>query len=303
VQIVHGLTFDNIRGDIFGGLTAAVVALPLAMAFGVASGAGPLAGLYGAIIIGFFAAVFGGTPSQISGPTGPMTVVMAVIIARYIDQPAMAFTVVVMGGMFQVLFGVLRLGRYINLVPFPVVSGFMTGIGCIIVVIQLAPFLGHSHPGSSVVASLLAFPGDLMAVNWQAALIGALTLAIVYLTPKGIARVLPTPLIALVVGTIVVFMVLPAVPVIGEIPTGFPEPRMPVFDWSALSDMVGSAIPWLACSAPSPAPAPPCAPWSTSAPAARRRYPGPSTPSCCWPWSSGWGPWRPIFPMPSSPVS
>ena len=159
MKLVHGLGFDNIRGDIFGGLTAAVVALPLALAFGVASGAGPLAGLYGAVILGLFAAVFGGTPSQISGPTGPMTVVMAVIIARYIDQPAMAFTVVIMGGLFQVMFGVLRLGRYINLVPFPVISGFMTGIGCIIITLQLSAFLGQSHPGAGVVASLMALPG------------------------------------------------------------------------------------------------------------------------------------------------
>ena len=186
--------------------------------------------------------MFGGTPAQISGPTGSMTVVMAVIIARYVDQPAMAFTVVIMGGLFQVLFGVLRLGRYINLVPFPVVSGFMTGIGCIIIAIQLAPFLGQSHPGSGVVASLIAFPGDLAMANGQAAVVGALTLGIVYLTPKGIGRVLPPPLIAVVVGTVVVFTLLPSVPVIGEIPTGFPEPRMPVFDWAALSDMVGSAL-------------------------------------------------------------
>jgi SulP family sulfate permease len=97
MKLVNGLAFDNIRGYIYGGLTAAVVALPLALAFGVASGAGPMAGLYGAITLGFFAALLGGTPSQISGPTGPMTVVMAVIFLRYADQPSMAFTVVLMG--------------------------------------------------------------------------------------------------------------------------------------------------------------------------------------------------------------
>lgn len=242
MKLVHGLSFDNVRGDIFGGLTAAVVALPLALAFGVASGAGPMAGLYGAIILGFFAAVFGGTPSQVSGPTGPMTVVMAVIIARYIDQPAMAFTVVIMGGLFQIMFGVLRLGRYINLVPFPVISGFMTGIGCIIIVLQLAPLLGQSHPGDGVVANLMALPGDLAKANWQATLVAGLTLAIVYLTPKSVNRVLPAPLIALVVGTAVVWVLLPAAPVLGEIPTGFPNPQMPALEWAALADMVGSAL-------------------------------------------------------------
>ena len=118
MKLVHGLTFDNIRGDIYGGLTAAVVALPLALAFGVASGAGPVAGLYGAIFVGFFAALFGGTPAQISGPTGPMTAIMAGIITQYGNEPAMAFTVVMLAGLFQILFGVLKLGRYISLVPF-----------------------------------------------------------------------------------------------------------------------------------------------------------------------------------------
>ncbi|MDA0305498.1 MAG: SulP family inorganic anion transporter [Proteobacteria bacterium] len=242
MNLIHGLRFDNIRGDIFGGLTAAVVALPLALAFGVASGAGPVSGLYGAIIVGFFAAIFGGTPSQVSGPTGPMTVVMAVIIARYIDQPAMAFSVVVMGGMFQIMFGALRLGRYINLVPFPVVSGFMTGIGCIIIVLQLAPFLGLSHPGAGVVSSLAHLPGDIAAVNWQAALIAAVTLGIVCFMPDTLNRILPSPLVALVVGTVFVWALLPDVPVIGAIPMGLPEPRMPVFNWQALVDMTGSAL-------------------------------------------------------------
>ncbi len=92
MALVHGFRLDNIRGDIYGGLTAAVVALPLALAFGVASGAGPVAGLYGAIFVGFFAALFGGTPAQVSGPTGPMTVVM-------------------LAGLFQILFGLCKLGR------------------------------------------------------------------------------------------------------------------------------------------------------------------------------------------------
>ncbi len=115
--------FANLRGDVYGGLTAAVVALPLALAFGVASGAGVLAGLYGAIFVGFFAAVFGGTPAQVSGPTGPMTVVMAVLITRFAHDPALAFTVVIMGGAFQILFGLVGIGRYVKLVPYPVVSG------------------------------------------------------------------------------------------------------------------------------------------------------------------------------------
>ena len=110
------LNFNNLQSDLFGGITAAVVALPLALAFGVSSGAGPLAGLYGAICVGFFAALFGGTATQVSGPTGPMTVVMAATFTQFaaLDPEngiSMAFSVVMLGGLFQILFGYLRLGN------------------------------------------------------------------------------------------------------------------------------------------------------------------------------------------------
>ena len=157
MKLVHGLSFDNLRGDIYGGLTAAVVALPLALAFGVASGAGRVAGLYGAVFVGFFAALFGGTPAQVSGPTGPMTIVMAGVITQYGHEPAMAFTVVMLAGLFQILFGIFKPGRYISLVPFPVISGFMSGIGCIII-IQLAPLVGHATPAGGNLVVLEKLP-------------------------------------------------------------------------------------------------------------------------------------------------
>ena len=158
MQLIHGLHFGNIRGDIYGGLTAAVVALPLALAFGVASGAGPIAGLYGAIFVGLFAALFGGTPAQVSGPTGPMTVVMAGVVTQFGHEPAMAFTVVMLAGLLQILFGVLKLGRYIILMPFPVISGFMSGIGVIIIILQLAPLVGHTSPGGGILVALAHVP-------------------------------------------------------------------------------------------------------------------------------------------------
>ena len=103
----NNLNLNSVKGDIFGGVTAAVVALPLALAFGVASGVGPIAGLYGAIAVGFFAAVFGGTPSQVSGPTGPMTVLMAVIVANHADNLSQAFAIVFLAGAIQIVFGCL----------------------------------------------------------------------------------------------------------------------------------------------------------------------------------------------------
>ena len=155
MQWSNGLHFNNLKGDLFGGLTAAIVALPLALAFGVSSGAGPVAGMYGAIFVGLFAALFGGTPSQVSGPTGPMTVVMAGIFTHFValdpvSGPAMAFTVVMIAGVFQIVFGLLKLGKYITLMPYSVISGFMSGIGLILIIIQIAPFLGQSPPAGGV---------------------------------------------------------------------------------------------------------------------------------------------------------
>ncbi len=143
--------FKHFRGDLLGGVTAGIVALPLALAFGVSSGLGPTAGLYGAIFISFFAALFGGTSTQISGPTAPMTAVSMVIIAGIVAAndgnvsqalPAI-LTVFLLAGLLQIVLGFLKLGVYIKYIPYPVVSGFMTAIGIIILVTQVPPSLGY----------------------------------------------------------------------------------------------------------------------------------------------------------------
>lgn len=143
--------FSNIRGDLFGGLTAGIVALPLALAFGVSSGLGPSAGLYGAIFVSFFAALFGGTPTQISGPTAPMTAVCLVFIAEMLARfdgsieaalPTILL-VFLLAGLIQILLGIIGIGEYIRYIPYPVVSGFMTAIGVIILVTQIAPTMGY----------------------------------------------------------------------------------------------------------------------------------------------------------------
>lgn len=143
--------FSNIKGDAFGGITAGIVALPLALAFGVSSGLGPTAGLYGAIFISFFAALFGGTNTQISGPTAPMTAVSMVVIAGIIASNdgdvskalPVILTVFLLAGLMQIGLGVLGLGKYIRYIPYPVVSGFMTAIGVIILLTQILPSLGY----------------------------------------------------------------------------------------------------------------------------------------------------------------
>ena len=135
---------DTLRGDVFGGITSMVVALPVALGFGIASGMGAAAGLYGAIAVGFFASVFGGTRSQISGPTAPMTVAMAVVITSHASTLAEALSVVVLAGLLQVLLGLSKIGRFVAYTPYMVVSGFMTGIGVIIMLMQSLPLLGAS---------------------------------------------------------------------------------------------------------------------------------------------------------------
>lgn len=226
--IIHGLSFANLKGDIFGGLTAAVVALPLALAFGVASGIGPIAGLYGAIAVGFFAAVFGGTPAQVSGPTGPMTVVMGAVVATHAQNLAEAFAIVILGGALQILFGVARLGRYINYTPYSVVSGFMTGIGVIIIIIQMLPFVGLAPAEGGPVGTLQAlFALNLASINMAALGLALATLLIITFWPRGLGRFLPAPLAALVIGTVASVLFLHGVPVIGDVPTGLPTPTMP----------------------------------------------------------------------------
>jgi len=219
---------SNLRGDLFGGLTAGVVALPLALAFGEASGAGPIAGLWGAIFVGFFAAVFGGTESQVSGPTGPMVVVFAGVYAALEGSPGLVFAAVVLAGVLQVVFGTFRLGQYIRLVPYPVVSGFMSGIGCIIIALQLSRLFGHEPESSGTIPALTAVPAAVMDPVWPALVIGGLTLAIVFYWPKAFARFVPGPLAALIIGTLL-STVYQGAPILGDIPTGLPSFVLPAF--------------------------------------------------------------------------
>ena len=231
MRLIQNWRFDNLRGDIFGGVTAGIVALPLALAFGVQSGAGAIAGLYGAIALGIFAAAFGGTSSQISGPTGPMTVVSALVVLTAVEEygsleAGMGFIVCifVLGGAAQILFGVLRLGTYIKYIPYPVVSGFMTGIGCIIILLQVFPFFGQSSPKKVIdVVTHITEIGS--GINWGAVIVAASTIAIIYLFPK-ITKVVPSPLVALVSMTVVTAWAGLDIPIIGHIPSGIPEVKI-----------------------------------------------------------------------------
>ncbi len=222
------------KGDFFGGLTAGIVALPLALAFGVQSGLGAEAGLYGAIFLGFFAAIFGGTPSQISGPTGPMTVISAATIASFIavtgDLESSIGAIVacfILAGLIQILMGVVKIGSLIKYIPYPVISGFMSGIGVIIILLQIFPALGQTSPQKTyeVVTSIGPAIGN---VNLWALLYSAITIAIIYLFPR-ITKAVPSTLVALIAVTGLSLLLGYDVPIIGDIPQGFPPLQLDNF--------------------------------------------------------------------------
>ena len=236
-MFLNHISTQNIKGDAFGGLTAAVVALPMALAFGVAATGDPGPGLWGAVIIGLVAAFFGGTPTLISEPTGPMTVVFTSVILSFTATApdketalAMAFTVVILAGLFQILFGVFRLGRYVTQMPYTVISGFMSGIGAILVILQLPAFLGQEAKGG-VMGTLTHLPTLFMKVQPMELALALITVAILWFTPASVKKFCPPQLLALVFGT-VLSLTLFADAGLRQIPAfeaGFPTLHMPTF--------------------------------------------------------------------------
>ena len=228
---MYKMKFNNLKGDIFGGLTAGIVALPLALAFGVQSGLGASAGLYGAIILGFLAALFGGTSTQISGPTGPMTVlsasVVSVAVAKYgnIDN---ALGVIILtffiAGLFQVVFGLLKIGKYVKYIPYPVLSGFMSGIGVIIIIFQIFPAFGLVSP-ARILEVFKEIPTAVSLFNYTSILLTLVTIFIIYIFPL-ITRVVPATLVALIVVTLVTVFFSLHTPLIGQMPVGLPELKL-----------------------------------------------------------------------------
>lgn len=233
---------NNIKGDLFGGITAGIVALPLALAFGIqafggidspqASSIGALSGIVGATMLGFFAAWFGGTHSQISGPTGPMTVITAALIsgAWTASNGNMASVILAMSmagvfcGLFQILFGIIKIGKYVRYIPYPVLSGFMSGIGVIIILQQIYPLLGLKSP-VLVVDMIGNFTSALSSgISTAALLLGLLTIVIVWSFPL-LTRKIPATLVALIFVSVisVLFNIDPSL-TIGNIPTGLPLP-------------------------------------------------------------------------------
>ena len=230
------LKLKDIAPDLAGGLTTAIISLPLALAFGVASGAGAKSGLVGAVLVGLFAAIFGSSKRLISEPTGPMTVIMTAMIASltatYPDQGlAMAFTVVMIAGLVQILLGALKLGKFITLMPYSVISGFMSGIGVLLILMQIPPFLGVARQGGGAVGMLRALPGMLGEIAYPELGLGLFAFAILLFYPKSWRKKCPPQLVALLAGTFLSMWLFEPGELrrIGQIPMGLPHFQMPTF--------------------------------------------------------------------------
>ena len=233
-------SFENLSGDIYGGITATAVALPAALAYGLVSGLGPAAGLYGAIAVGFFAGLFGGTRAQVSCPSAAMAVVTGVIVANHAASLTEALMIVVMGGCLQVLLGLSGVGRYAAHTPYMVISGFNSGIGVIIILIQLLPLLGSPVAPGGAVGALRSLPEALTQANVSSMAIFAATLAICLLWRRRLAKLMPPAVAGLVVGTLLGALWLREAPVIGPIPAGLPELHLPM---PSAAMLIGSAEP------------------------------------------------------------
>ena len=235
-------TLQRFSGDAFGGVTSAVVALPMALAFGVASGLGPVAGIYGAIAVGFFAAVFGGTPAQISGPTGPMTVAMAAIVTLHADSLTNAFTIVMLAGLLQIAMGLLGIGSFVSYTPYSVISGFMSGIGIIIIALQVVPFLGADPVSGGVLSQAAAWPEAAANPDRDSLIVGTIALLMCIVWPDVLRAWLPPPLAALIVGTLASLIWFTDARVIGAIPSGLPTLQTPQLSPGFLMGIVEPAL-------------------------------------------------------------
>ena len=231
---------QSVRGDVFGGMTAAVVALPLSLAFGVASGLGAIEGLYSAVVVGMLAALLGGSKTQISGPTAPLSVAMAVVFVDYADGDlGKALAIVAMAGIIQVLLGALRLGTYVAYTPYAVVSGFTSAVGLIIIIVQVLPFFGTEVALGGALKSLREWPDAITGVDPSALTLGLITLVVCIFWPGRLQRFLPPSVAALITGTLVGVLWLSDAPTIGEVPTGLPDLMVPELSFGDL----GSALP------------------------------------------------------------
>ena len=233
----------NLKGDIFGGLVSAVMMVPVALGFGALSGLGPVAAFYGAIAVGFFTAALGGAAPMISGPSALITIFTAVIISSYADSLAEAFTIVMMAGLIQIAFGLLRLGRFANWLPFSVVRGVFVGVGGYIFITQTLWFLGSPiEPGIGLFDIIAFWPEAILNLNVHALAVSVITLAVFISWPDRLHRFAPDALVALIIGSLAGVFLFDSAPRLGDTPIGIPEIHMPALHGHLLLDAIQPAL-------------------------------------------------------------
>ena len=231
-----------LSGDLFGGITTAATVLPMALAYGVATGLGPVAGMYGAIAVGFLVSVFGGTQARIAYPNAAMTVAMMIVLAQHARTPSEAFTIIMLAGLIQIVLGVLRVGRFVNYTPYSMIAGFTSGIGLMIIIIQTLPFLGADPAPGGLIGIIRVWPEAVARLNLHAIIIGAASLAICVFWPRRLGRYLPGPLLALLAGTAIGVLWLHEAPAIGKLPQGVPALILPELAPEVLISAVQPAL-------------------------------------------------------------
>jgi SulP family sulfate permease len=243
-NITGSFSSKSIKGDFTGGLTAAIIALPMGLAFGLQSGLGPQAGLYTAIILALLASIVAGTKTLISDPTGPMTIVAATIIAEAGFNGVGKIPVVIilsfaLGGIFQIMFGLIKVAQYVKYISYPVLSGFMGGIGVIIILTQWHTFLGGERPGG-IIDIILDLHTPIIEYHWSSIILGSLTLVFIYFIPK-ISKKIPAGLLSLIIGTLISFTFKKEwgwhwdYSTIGEIPSDLPQIVLPFSEFLNIS--------------------------------------------------------------------
>ena len=230
-----------LAGDVFGGITSAVIALPQALAFGVSTGFGAGAGIWGAIILCFFAGILGSKTPIISGTTGPAAIALATMMIAVNNDVRAGATIILMAGLFQIIGSLTNLPRIVKYVPYPVISGFMNGVGIIIILLQLNPILGHKALSSTITA-LIGLKTSIINYNPSALFIGALTLIIIFVVPKTITKIIPSQLIALIFCTFLSIKLGLHVDRISEVSASFPSLILPYLSVSKIIKFIPYAL-------------------------------------------------------------
>lgn len=231
----------ELKGDIFGAIIATIIAFPQALAFGVASGLGASAGLWGAIILSLIAGILGSNLPFVSGPTGPSAIIVAVIVGEMSGNIDKVIPILIMAAVFQILISLTQIPKMVKYVPYPVISGFLTGIGLIIIILQLSPLLGGAT-FSSTIKVLMYYPELFSHINIQALILGVFTLGILFFTPKCITRFIPSQLLALVIMTGVSYYLGFDVEKISGVTFSIPHAYLPHFSLDMIMQCIPAAL-------------------------------------------------------------